>query len=537
MPGTRPESRYRRRVLGVGGLAAFMVYVIGAPIFNNRIENDLERRVPAALEAAGHGTIAAKFSGQEGTLTCATVLADPEGALAVAHAVHGVDSVQLDRACRVNTMTGSSIDTATPAPTEPGGTAPSGSAASVSAPSATGTGDTPGTSVPDFATVGALIGDDGEFATLALLTERSALAAELADAAAGPFTVFAPTDGAFDALPSETAALLDSDAELSDRVVSGHVIDGALTSDALAALNGTTLATLAGTNVAVAVDGDVVTLNGARVAGGPIETANGVVFSLDQVLLPEEIAAAPTGAEVAATLSGGRLVLTGTVADQPAHDALVGAATAAVGAERVDNALAVDADSGVDGDTAAQVAALIGTLDAELVSGVAGYDGAALYLTGAYANDAAAVRATDAAAALGATTDIAPRAAASADQAAALETELNDYVRANPILFQPNSAVLEQSALAIIDRVAAGLLEFGGLSVVVAGHTDSDGLPATNQTLSEQRAAAVRQVLIELGVEEGAITSVGFGSQQPVLEGGLENKSASRRVEFQISAG
>jgi outer membrane protein OmpA-like peptidoglycan-associated protein/uncharacterized surface protein with fasciclin (FAS1) repeats len=537
MPGTRPESRYRRRVLGVGGLAAFVVYVIGAPIYNNRIENDLERRVPAALEAAGHGTIAAKFSGQEGTLTCTTVLADPEGALAVAHAVHGVDSVQLDRRCRVNTASGSSIDTSRPPASGPAGSEPPGTAASVSGPPATGTGGAPGTSVPDFATVGALIGDDGQFTTLALLTERSTLAARLTDAAAGPFTVFAPTDGAFDALPSATAALLDSDAELSDRVVSGHVIDGALTGAALAALNGTTLATLAGTNIAVAVDGDVVTLDGARVASGPIETANGVVFALDQVLLPEEVAAAPSGTEVTATLSGGRLGLAGTVADPPARDALVGAATAAVGAERVDSALAVDAGSGVDGATAAQLATLIATLDAELVSGVAGYDGTALYLTGAYADAAAAARATDAAAVLGATTDLTPRAAATADQAAALETELNEYVRANPILFQPNSAVLEPSAAVIIDRVAAGLREFGGLSVVVAGHTDSDGLPATNQALSEQRAAAVRQMLIELGVDEGAITSVGFGSQQPVLEGGLENKTASRRVEFQISAG
>jgi outer membrane protein OmpA-like peptidoglycan-associated protein/uncharacterized surface protein with fasciclin (FAS1) repeats len=526
MPGTRPESRYRRRVLGVGGLAAFMVFVVGAPVFNNRIENDLERRVPAALAAAGHGTIEAKFSGQEGTLTCAAVLDDPEGALAVAHAVHGVHSVQLDRACRVNTLPGTPAD------------ADAGAGSSGAVPSGTaGPSMSPGTSVPDFATVGALIGDDGEFSSLAALTERSALAAELADATAGPFTVFAPTDDAFDALPSATAARLDADAELRDRVVRGHTVEGALTAEALSALGGSTVTTLEGTEVAVVVEGDVVTLGGARVTGGPTDTANGVVFSIERVLLPEGVAGAPTGAAVAATLSGGTLALTGSVADQLAHDALVFAATAAVGAARVDNDLTRDATSGVDADTAAQIATLIGTLDAELVSGATGYDGAALYLTGAYANAAAAARAEGAATALGATTELAPRAAASAEQAAALETELNEYVRANPILFQPNSAVLEGSAAAIIDRIAAGLLEFDGLTAIVQGHTDSDGTPAINQTLSEQRAAAVRQALVGLGVDQGSITSEGFGSRQPVLENGLENKTASRRVEFQISAG
>jgi outer membrane protein OmpA-like peptidoglycan-associated protein/uncharacterized surface protein with fasciclin (FAS1) repeats len=525
MPGTRTESRYRRRVLGVGGLAAFTVYVVGAPIFNNRIENDLERRVPAALAAGGHGTLAAKFSGQEGMLTCAEVLDDPEGALAVARAVHGVHSVQLDRGCRVNSLADTPIDAGADAGPATRGTTPPG----------TGAGGLPGTSVPDFATVAALIGDDGEFESLAMLTERSVLAGDLTDAAAGPFTVFAPTDDAFDRLPSALAAQLDSDEDLRDRVVRGHVVDGALTADALAHRVGTTITTLAGTDVAVAVSGDVVTIGGARVTGGPIETANGVVFALDQVLLPDD-AAAPNGG-VAATLGGATLALTGTVTDELARDTLVFAATAAVGSERVDNALTIEAGSSVDADIAAQIATLIAALDAELVSGAAGFDGATLYLSGAYADEAAAARARGSAAALGATADLAPRPPASAGQADALEVELNEYVRANPLLFQPNSAVLEQTSLAVIDRIAAGLREFAGLSVIVQGHTDSDGAPATNQALSEQRAAAVRQALIDFGVDAGTVTSEGFGSQQPVLEGGLENKTASRRVEFRISAG
>jgi len=112
---TVPESRYRRRVLTAGGLAAFALYVVGAPMFNNRIEDDLETRVPASLARAGHAGATVKFSGQDGRIECVSPLADPEAAIDLAYDVRGVHSIELDRSCRVATAPGDvTVSTATP---------------------------------------------------------------------------------------------------------------------------------------------------------------------------------------------------------------------------------------------------------------------------------------------------------------------------------------------------------------------------------------------------------------------------------------
>ena len=67
-PSSHLAPRFHRRILGLGALATVVLLVIGAPFFNNRIEDDLERRVPTELAAAGFGGITATFSGQDGKL-------------------------------------------------------------------------------------------------------------------------------------------------------------------------------------------------------------------------------------------------------------------------------------------------------------------------------------------------------------------------------------------------------------------------------------------------------------------------------------
>ena len=73
------------------------------------------------------------------------------------------------------------------------------------------------------------------------------------------------------------------------------------------------------------------------------------------------------------------------------------------------------------------------------------------------------------------------------------------------------------------------------MAITVAGHTDSDGDADENLVLSQLRAAAVRQALVDRGVEAEAVTAEGFGSTRPVLVDGVEDKAASRRVEFQVA--
>jgi outer membrane protein OmpA-like peptidoglycan-associated protein len=71
------------------------------------------------------------------------------------------------------------------------------------------------------------------------------------------------------------------------------------------------------------------------------------------------------------------------------------------------------------------------------------------------------------------------------------------------------------------------------LRVRVDGHTDSRGSDAYNQSLSERRAAAVRQVFIDHGIDAGRLEARGFGESRPAAPNDTpENMRLNRRVEF-----
>jgi OOP family OmpA-OmpF porin len=127
-----------------------------------------------------------------------------------------------------------------------------------------------------------------------------------------------------------------------------------------------------------------------------------------------------------------------------------------------------------------------------------------------------------------------PPPTATEDDAVELEQQLNAYVADNPILFEPTSAVLTDSAFSVLDRLARDAQQFGGIRITVEGHTDSDGVPIENLQLSRNRAEAVRTALIGRGIAAAAVEAVGFGSERPVVVDGVEDKGASRRVEFRV---
>jgi outer membrane protein OmpA-like peptidoglycan-associated protein len=71
------------------------------------------------------------------------------------------------------------------------------------------------------------------------------------------------------------------------------------------------------------------------------------------------------------------------------------------------------------------------------------------------------------------------------------------------------------------------------LNFSVEGHTDSDGDEALNQTLSEQRAKAVMDRLISMGISANRLKSAGWGESKPLADNGTaEGKANNRRVEF-----
>lgn len=124
----------------------------------------------------------------------------------------------------------------------------------------------------------------GQFRTLLTAVERAGLGETLSGE--GPFTVFAPTDEAFAALPEGTVeSLLEAPDELR-AVLTYHVVAGEVTSDRVVELD--RAETVNGAHVRIeARDGEVL-VNGARVVKADVQASNGVIHVIDAVLLPPE---------------------------------------------------------------------------------------------------------------------------------------------------------------------------------------------------------------------------------------------------------
>ena len=123
----------------------------------------------------------------------------------------------------------------------------------------------------------------GSFATLLTAATAAGLVETLQGE--GPYTVFAPTDEAFAALPAGTLDGLLADKEALKKVLLYHVVSGTVTSDQVVGL--TSADSVEGSPIAVAVKDGVVYLNdSAKVVTPDVMASNGVIHVIDQVLLP-----------------------------------------------------------------------------------------------------------------------------------------------------------------------------------------------------------------------------------------------------------
>lgn len=529
--------RYRRRILIIGAIALGLTFVVGAPFFLDSVEGDLEDRVPDELAEAGFDGVTASFDGQDGTLSCDRPLADPEAARQAAYDVWGVRAIELDRSCRVNS--GATDDT----DDDPADDAPD----DTDAPTAT-TAPTTDTTVPDdaaddttpptsdaaepaFDTIQSALTNSPQLSLFAVLTQEAGLAPDLSDPGAEPTTVFAPSDEAFEALPADVLADLraDPDALLSvllHHTTAGRLLAADFVSGPIEMADGST----------IELDAAAPSIDGATISVLDIEATTGVVHIVDAVLVPDslDVSDSPAAASVSATFESGTIELSGVVATEAVRATLRNAATAD-GITVVDQ-LAVDPDTGLDAATADDLAVLISTMRSNLLNGMAGFDGRGLYLSGTYASVEARDAAVAAAGVVGVEPELTAPPEATDDDAVDLEAELNAFVADNPILFEPSSANITAESETVLDQLAQLAQQFEGVQITVQGHTDSDGSAQENQVLSEARAFAVQQALIERGLSADDVRFEGFGSTQPVLVDGVEDKAASRRVEFAVEA-
>lgn len=123
----------------------------------------------------------------------------------------------------------------------------------------------------------------GNFTTLVAAVEAAGLVETLKGP--GPFTVFAPTDAAFAALPAGTVEdlLKPENKEKLIAVLTYHVLPGKVMSTDLS--EGLTAATVQGADVTITLEGGA-KVNGAAISTADIEASNGVIHVIDAVILP-----------------------------------------------------------------------------------------------------------------------------------------------------------------------------------------------------------------------------------------------------------
>ncbi len=121
----------------------------------------------------------------------------------------------------------------------------------------------------------------GNFTTLVAAVQAAGLEETLRGA--GPFTVFAPTDEAFAALPAGTVEALLADPAKLASILTYHVVSGKVMSTDLT--EGMMAPTVNGAEITITLDGGA-KVNGANVTAADIAATNGVIHVIDAVILP-----------------------------------------------------------------------------------------------------------------------------------------------------------------------------------------------------------------------------------------------------------
>lgn len=116
--------------------------------------------------------------------------------------------------------------------------------------------------------------------------------------------------------------------------------------------------------------------------------------------------------------------------------------------------------------------------------------------------------------------------------------EEGQTIRLNNIFFDFNKADLKKESFQELDRIIKLLQSHKTLVIEVSGHTDNVGDDAYNQKLSQQRADAVKNYLLQKGIEATRLGSKGYGETKPLVGNTTDKeRSTNRRVEFTVVKG
>ena len=120
----------------------------------------------------------------------------------------------------------------------------------------------------------------------------------------------------------------------------------------------------------------------------------------------------------------------------------------------------------------------------------------------------------------------------------AAQSDRGIVITMNEVLFDTDSATLRPGGMRLLGRLGALLRDHPDRVLAIEGFTDTAGDDALNKALSEERAEAVRQALVDAGVGSARIVSRGYGEAFPIASNDSpEGRVRNRRVEIVIGSG
>ena len=121
-----------------------------------------------------------------------------------------------------------------------------------------------------------------------------------------------------------------------------------------------------------------------------------------------------------------------------------------------------------------------------------------------------------------------------------LISDINRILQVGNIYFDYNKDTIRPESLPSVEKIAKLLNneKYKAVRLSIEGHTDSTASRSYNQSLSERRAAAVKQALIGDGVDAARLESRGFGEDRPIAPNVTpEQRANNRRIEFKVIEG
>jgi outer membrane protein OmpA-like peptidoglycan-associated protein len=250
------------------------------------------------------------------------------------------------------------------------------------------------------------------------------------------------------------------------------------------------------------------------------------------------VAGAGSPIEVAASIDGKKVALTGVVTSEAQRTELVNAAKAAYGDANVIDELTV-----VGPSTAAQDARIksFGELIKLSSTTLANAKGKAsdtfLNISGEAFTELGKSGVEALVTGAGGTAEI---TVAAAKSVAEVQENLATILARSGIQFDTNSAVIKADSIPILDNAVASITQefaaFPNIKIEVAGHTDNVGQATANQLLSQSRAQSVLDYLVAKGVTANRLTAKGYGATKPIADNKTEiARATNRRIEFTVS--